>query len=49
MIVVSSKLKGSSNPHYCVLDLCLSFKPNIQNIQILHADLRMHSSGAHCI
>ena len=38
----------SSNPNYCVLDLCLPFKPNIQNIKILQAVLRMHSSGTHC-
>ena len=38
----------SSNPNYCVSDLCLPFKPNIQNIKILQAVLRMHSSGTHC-
>ena len=37
----------SSNPNYCVSDLCLPFKPNIQNIIILQPVLRMHSSGTH--
>ena len=38
----------SSNPNYCVSDLCLPFKRNIQNIIILPPVLRMHSSGTHC-
>ena len=38
----------SSNPNDCVSDLCLPFKPNIQNIIILPPVLRMHSSGTHC-